>query len=99
MLEQKLSLNTVRGREHVDELVSRILQARRQPCVELHAVTGLEHGVLEHGRTTVCPEHERANALTELDRSRPMAETQADKPIHPPTFLPQFIRSSPLTAL
>ncbi len=72
----------MRRRERVDELVARVLDAGGQSRVELDAVAGLQHCVLEHGRTALGAEPERADALAQLDGSGAMAEPEADETVH-----------------
>ena len=82
MVEQQLARDVVRVRERVDELVARIVDARGEPRVELDAVAGLQHRVLEDRRAALGAEPERADALAQLDGSRAMAEPEADETVH-----------------
>jgi hypothetical protein len=51
-------------------------------CVELDAIARLERRVLEDRRAALRTEPERADALTQLDGSRAVAETEADEAVH-----------------
>ena len=82
MVEQELARNAVRGRERVDELVARLLDAGGQSRVQLHAVARMEHGMLEHRRAALCAKPERADALAQLDRSGAMTEPETDEAVH-----------------
>ena len=82
VIEEQLARHPVCGRERVDELVARILDAGGQVRVELDAVAGLQRGVLEDRRAALRAEPERADALTQLDGSRAVAESEADEAVH-----------------
>jgi N-methylhydantoinase A len=82
VVDKELARDSVRRREHVDELVARILHAGGQPRVELDAVARLQHGVLEDRRTALGTRPERADALAQLDRSGAMAEPETDESVH-----------------
>ena len=82
VVEQQLPRDAVRARKRVDELVARILDAGSQPRVELDAVAGLQHRVLQHRGAALGARPERADALAQLDRSGAMAEAEADEAVH-----------------
>ena len=82
VIEQQLARYPVCGRERVDELVARVLDAGGQARVELDAIARLERRVLEDRRAALRAEPERADALAQLDGSRAVAETEADEAVH-----------------
>ena len=82
VIEQQLPRHAVCGRERVDELVARVLDAGGQARVELDAIARLERSVLEDSRAALRTEPERADAFTQLDGSRAVAETEADEAMH-----------------
>jgi len=82
MVEEQIVRNPVRRRESVDELVPRVLDLGREMGVQLHAVARLEHRVLDHDWAALAPEPEHSYSLAQLDRSRSMAEPEADEAVH-----------------
>jgi hypothetical protein len=82
VVDEQVARNAVDGRERVDELVPRLLETAREVRVQLDAVTGLEHRVLEHDRTALGARPERADALAQLDGGGAMTETEADQAVH-----------------
>jgi hypothetical protein len=82
MVEEKLARYAVCRRERVDELVARFLDAGGQSRVQLDAVAGVEHCVLEHRRATLCAKAESADALAQLNRSSAMTEPETNEAVH-----------------
>ena len=72
----------VRIRERVDQRVTRVLHSFDEEGVELDPVAGRQHGVLEDLGAALGAEPQRAEALAQLDRSRAVAEPEADEALH-----------------
>ncbi len=72
----------VRIGKGIDQRLARIVHAVDEEGVQLDPVAGREHRMLEHLGTALGTESQRAEALTQLYRSRAVAEPEANEALH-----------------
>ncbi len=100
MVDERPAVDVVSIGQRFDQRAPTILDAVDEIGIELDPVTGREHDVLDHPRTALRAEPERAEALAQLHRRGAMAETEADEALHdaPNTLLASLIENARMRA-